>query len=362
MNEAPALSRRSVLFAAAAAALSAPARGAPQTRRTTSGEENGAWRPRADMPFAVQEIYPARFERGGRALIVNAGGLAIGPAAPVRIAATLYDPVADAWRIGAPLPEARHHIALADTGAALHAVGGYARTGLKLWAMQAQNWRIEDPAACVWETARPLPAPQAEATTLVHDGRIHVIGGRSPEGASNRDWSDQGDVGAHHAYDPARDRWDALAPLPTPRNSAAGAVLGGALYVVSGRTVKGGNTPSCHAYDPQADQWRPIAPLPAPTRQRAPRGQGGLAAAAFGARLYAFGGEWFAGPGYGDGGVDADAWEYDPGKDAWRPVAAMTRPRHGLGAVALDDGIYALGGATRAGGDGVTGFVDRFAI
>ncbi len=328
-----------------------------------AGAPQGAWSLRADMPFAVQEIYPTLIDRGGRPLIVNAGGLAVGLTIPIKKAVTLYDPQADEWTRGRDLPEARHHIALASAGGALHAIGGFKRKGLNIWATQAQNWRIDDPAAGKWEAARPLPDPQAEAVTLVHNGRIHMIGGRGPEAGRNLEWTDQSDIGRHWAYDPAADDWAARAPLPSPRNSSAGAILGGELFVVSGRTVAGGNNPACHAYDPAADAWREIAPLPQPIRQEAPRGQGGLAAAAYRGKLYAFGGEWFS----GDGGVYADTWAYDPSSDAWAPVAAMARPRHGLGGVAIEghgdiDGVYAIGGALRRGGDGVTPYLDRFDI
>ncbi|MEO1015592.1 MAG: galactose oxidase [Pseudomonadota bacterium] len=362
------LNRRLFLTGATAAAASTGAGSLSAVSSPARAQEaKGAWTPRADMPFAVQEIYPTLIDRNGRPFIVNAGGLAVGLTIPIKKAVTVYDPQTNEWTRGQDLPEARHHIALAWTSGALHAIGGFKRKGLNIWATQAQNWRIADPATGEWETARPLPAPQAEAVTLVHNGRIHMIGGRGPEAGRNLEWTDQSDIGRHWAYDPVADDWTAMAPLPSPRNSAAGAILGGELYVISGRTVADGNNPTCHAYDPTADAWREIAALPAPIRQDAPRGQGGLAAAAYKGKLFAFGGEWFASQGFGDGGVYADAWEYDPSKDAWAPVAPMARPRHGLGGVAIEghgeiDGIYAIGGALRRGGDGVTAYVDRFTI
>jgi len=349
------MQRRSFLTGASALCLAGPARAA-------GDGAHGVWRARADMPFAVQEIYPALYKGpDGEPIIVNAGGLSPRLGDPVRRATVVYDPATDKWLRGVDLPATRHHLALAAVDAptpALHAIGGFTREGLDLRAMQTQNWRTVDIVNGSWAAARPLPAPQAEAVTLSHGGRIHMIGGRTPAGDANKSWSDQTDTGAHRVYDPADDAWSTAAPLPFARNSAAGAVLDGALYVISGRTVAAGNTPDCHAYDPDADRWREIAPLPAPIRQRAPRGQGGLAAAALGGRVYAFGGEWFD----GDGGVYADAWEYDPAADAWRAVAAMTRPRHGLGAVAHDGAVYVIGGASERGGRATTGYTDRFEI
>ena len=351
----------------AAAAVPAGAAASPKGALRPIGD----WRTLADMPFPVQEVYPSIFVRNGAPLIVNAGGLAVGLTRPIKIATTIYDPAADAWTRGVDLPEARHHLALAFVdGAGLFAVGGFRRTGLDVWTAQTDVWRIEDPATGRWESAAPLPAPRGEAVTVALGGRIHMIGGRSPSGGTagpNRKWTDQEDVATHLVYDPQADVWESRAPLPGARNSAAGSVLNGEIHVVSGRTVSGGNTPVCHAYDPAADRWREIAPLPEPRRQPAPRGQGGLAGATFGGRLYVFGGEWFGNQGFGDGGVYADSWGYDPATDVWRALAPMTRPRHGLGGVAIEsrgdiDGVYAIGGAARPGGDGVTPFLDRFDI
>ncbi|MBI1393987.1 MAG: galactose oxidase [Alphaproteobacteria bacterium] len=339
----------------------------PAGAKAGTTPQEGEWRPCADMPFAAQEIYPTLFERAGRPLIVNAGGLALGLTRPIKAATTIYDPEADEWSEGVDLPEERHHLALAAAGGGVHAIGGFTRRGLKTWVMQAQNWRIEDPTRGVWEALRPLPKPQAEAVTLVHGGRIHVIGGRSPIADANGDWGDHGDVGDHWSYDPETDEWSRRAPLPQGRNSAAGAATGDEIFVVSGRTVAAGNTPACHAYNANADAWREIAALPAPIRQPSPRGQGGIACAAYKGQLFVFGGEWFAGQGFGGGGVYADVWVYDPPTNEWRALAPMARPRHGLGGVAIEgrgsiDGVYAIGGALQRGGAGVTAYVDRFSV
>jgi hypothetical protein len=91
--------------------------------------------------------------------------------------------------------------------------------------------------------------------------------------------------------------------LPTARNSAASVVIGDNWHIVGGRTVSGGNTPAHDVYDANEDRWRPAAPMP--------QGQGGLAAAALGGKLYAFGGEYFD----NGGGVYPESWAYEPTTD-----------------------------------------------
>lgn len=319
---------------------------------------NSAWSALADMPFPAQEIYPCSFRCGDEPVIVNAGGIIPGKDQPLGVTAAtvFYVPRADIWNEGATLPAPRHHIALAESGGVLFAIGGFFADGGGQWRMQADVWRIEDLNRGKWERTAPLPAPQAEAVTLSHDGLIHVIGGRTPTTDRNLDWTDQGDTGRHLVYDPKSDKWSEAAPLSEPRNSAAGAIVGDNLYVISGRTVVNGNNPACHAYDPRADAWRLIEPLPESSFRGAPKGRGGLAAAALGGKIYAFGGEWFG----ESAGVYPDALVYDPAKDKWKSAGAMPRPRHGLGAVTLGEAIYVIGGATGPSAAGTSAFLDRF--
>jgi N-acetylneuraminic acid mutarotase len=72
-----------------------------------------------------------------------------------------------------------------------------------------------------------------------------------------------------------------------------------------------------------------------------PTPRGGLAAAAVGRKLYAFGGEIPA--------VFPNTEEYDPATKTWRRMADMPTPRHGLGAVTVGAAIHTIGGGIRAG-------------
>jgi N-acetylneuraminic acid mutarotase len=349
------MNRRSVLTSGAAcvglAAAPIPAR---------ADEPMGAWTPLADMPFPVQEIYPAPFRKSADPgpslkpspmnLIVNAGGLLPDGEFNVTDAVTFYDPAYDAWGYGTALPEPRHHVALVNNNGFLYAVGGFARNARGGWQMRTNCWRLRDLKG-QWQTMQPLPHPQAEMVCISLGGYIHAVGGRAPSGSLNAQWADHIDTDAHWFYDPADNRWRSLAPMPTPRNSAAGVSVNGVLYVLGGRTVAGGNTDAVEVYDPLADRWAEASPMP--------KAQGGLAAAVLNGKIYAFGGEYF---GTGGSGVFAEAWEYNPDTDKWRAVAAMPRRRHGLGAVSIGEAIYVMGGAAQAGGNATSAALDRFEI
>lgn len=305
------------------------------------------WATKASLPWAIQEIYAA--EHGGR--IVMAGGLSRGADRRTHIEdrVGIYDPGADRWSEGPRLPAPRHHPMIVSAGeAGLFAIGGYARSEAGEWTNTTGVLKLE---ADGWSERTGIPAPQSEAVGAFHDGRIHLICGRTPAGAANGNWNDQADTAAHRVYLPAEDRWTDAQPLPMARNSAAAAVLDGAIWVAGGRTVSGGGTGRLDRYDPAADRWDTLAPIPRSAASDQQVG-GGLAMAAVAGRLVAFGGEWFA-PG-GGGGVFRETWVYHVGADRWEAGPDMLTPRHGLAAASVDNVVYAIaGGAVVSGGRAV---------
>ncbi len=332
------LTRRNALLTGAAAFL---APGVAPARATGAG-----WRPAPSLPLAVQEIYPALL--AGR--IHLAGGL-YAEEGEVRGATDrhfIWTPGDEAWAEKAPLPRRRHHPNLVGAGPRLYALGGFdTRTAALDWTMTAETL-IYDPATDVWAEGPAAPEPHGETVCVEMDRRVHVIGGRIPQGDANQRWTDHVDSDRHFVLDTASGAWERAAPALVKRNSAAGALLGDAVHVVGGRQVGGGNLTDHEVYDRREDRWRTAAPMP--------QGQGGLAAAVAGGRLYAFGGEFFD----NDGGVYAEAWSYDPQTDGWTAIEDMPTPRHGLGAVTLDGDIYVIGGAKGVGGDRTSTVVEAY--
>jgi len=350
--------RRTIIMGGGAA-LTASALG-PRAFAHADAGPTGAWTPLASMPFPVQEIYPAPFWRASSEsaslkpkpfnIIVNAGGLTPIGEHNVTDKITFYDPLYDAWGYGTPLPAPRHHIALVNNNGYLYAIGGFARDQHGGWRMAGDCWRTGGVDQS-WSAMAPLPHPQAESVCASIAGFIHVAGGRSPAGSANAEWNDHIDTDQHWVYDASSNRWNPLAPMPTPRNSAAGAAVNGVLYVIGGRTVSDGNVANVEVYDPLSDRWERARPMP--------KAQAGLAASVINDKIYVFGGEYFDPR---PGGVFSEAWEYDPYDDHWRAIAAMPRPRHGLGAVAMDNAIYVMGGAAQVGGNATSDTLDRFEI
>lgn len=317
-------------FAASAAALGACAAQQPAASNATG------WREGPPAPYAVQEIYPARH----RGAIWIAGGFAPLAALGATQRVIVLNLETQRWIEGPPLPGPSHHVQLAALNDDLYAIGGFlGGDNRRRWICTPRVLRLE---AGAWVEAPPLPKPVAEGMPLVHDGRIHLIGGRSPRAAANQEWDDQSDVADHFVFTPGAG-WESAAPLPTARNSHGGAVLDGALHIVSGRTVAGGQTPAHDLYDARAAQWRSGAAFPEP--------RGGIAAALWRGRIVAGGGEIFE-----PGSVGDTLYEYVGG--AWAPFATMPTPRHGHGFIATAGGLHALGGARRPSAVGTLARVD----
>src|SRR5215217_6792879 len=239
---------RRLFLTASAAALATPA---------VARQSRPAWSARAAMPWPVQEIYCA--VRGDE--IVVAGGLVGLPAGELHIEdrTAVYRPAEDRWAEGPRLPQPRHHPMLIADGDTVYALGGYGRTEAGDWTAMTEVWALKGDA---WEPSVAMPAPQSETVGVSHQGRLHLITGRAPSGAANGQWNDQADIADHRVFLPAEGRWETASPCPMARNSAAAAVLDGAIWVAGGRTVSGGGTGRLDRYDPAADRWDTLAPIP----------------------------------------------------------------------------------------------------
>ena len=135
----------------------------------------------------------------------------------------VYDPRANRWQDGAPMPTGRVFLAaaLASDGriyAAGGAIGLHATRVVEAYAPTARTWR----------KAPPLPSRRLfHAATTGLDGRVYVIGGEAP----GPDWITRTVV----AYDASRRAWAAVPPMLAERiQPAAATAPDGTIYVVGG--------------------------------------------------------------------------------------------------------------------------------
>ena len=138
-----------------------------------------------------------------------------------------------------------------------------------------------------------------------------------------------------------RGRWispvPGLAPIPEPMPELAGAAVNGKLYASQGQLPGFKPGGQMYEYDPARDAWTKKKPMPHPFHHSA--------VTVFGGKVYFFGG--FVLPESGPPGWVPvnDAWEYDPGTDAWRTLAPMPTKRGAAMAAEAGGKLYAIGGA-----------------
>lgn len=288
--------------------------------QTARADVDGSWEPLSSMNLARQEVGAARI--GDKVYVV--GGLDGGFLFRATDTVEVYDIANDEWSFVAPLPEARHHSAVAAHGGLLYVIGGNP-TG----SFQARSEVfVYDPQQDSWSSAEPLPGARSACWGVTLNDRIYVFGGEN----------DAGDVQASTLiFDPVADEWSIGADMPTARGHLTASVAGDLIFVIGGRNGNsqnpGGTLDVNEAYDPVSDQWQTLAPMP--TARSAP------AQATFDGKIYVAGGEIPQ--------LFAVHEVYDVATDTWDGAPSMPIPRHGVAAVALDDRILLPAGGVVQG-------------
>lgn len=197
--------------------------------------------------------------------------------------------------------------------------------------MSAAETELPSIRTGTWQQARPALTPRTEVTAAVLDDRIYVIGGFSPLRFGNLLRLSVSN--AVEVYDPGKDRWYLVAPLPKPLHHAVAVVANQRLFVLGGfapsLTSVWNPVNSVFEYLPSENRWRERRPMLT--------ARGALAAAVLDGKIFAIGGY--------DGRRSLPVVEvYDLATDTWQSGAALATPRDHLAAVTVDNKIYAIGG------------------
>lgn len=184
-----------------------------------------------------------------------------------------------------------------------------------------------------WTTRAPAPTPRSESNGVVHEGKVYTFGGF---------FDGSYDVtGRSDAYDVSSDTWTRLADMPEPSTHAPAVVVGDTIWLIGGYVGDhpGGATTHVWKYDISADSWSRGPDLPAP------RGAGG--AAVVGGKIHFVGGTNRVAGAHNDPD-QSDHYILDTsGTGPWTTGPALPNPRNHMGATAIGDKIYVVGGQHR---------------
>ncbi|MBI1927340.1 PEP-CTERM sorting domain-containing protein [Candidatus Poribacteria bacterium] len=125
--------------------------------------------------------------------------------------------------------------------------------------------------------------------------------------------------------------WELTQPLPTPRQTHNAVGTSNAVYVFGGNTggsQTSGFTADAYKFSESSGSWTTIASMPNSVAY--------MGAAALGDDVYVIGG----------GEAVSSVYKYSPSSNSWTTVAALNHERRQAASVALGGFIYAVGGVT----------------
>jgi N-acetylneuraminic acid mutarotase len=183
----------------------------------------------------------------------------------------------------------------------------------------------EGDAAAEWSPAPQLTHRRSYPASAEIDGKIYVAAGMVGETGRPLDFLER--------FDPARDEWTSLTPLPVSFSAAAGASLDGRFWVIGGDNSPEADGRQVYSYDLAADRWR--------SEPRLPRTRMNLAAVSFRGKLYAIGGLDPVQP-------TRTVFVYDPAARRWSKATPMPVALHAHSASVYRNDIWVFGGRDRS--------------
>jgi N-acetylneuraminic acid mutarotase len=249
----------------------------------------GQWAPRSPMPIPAHHVAVAVHDDK---LYVFGGFVGAEPLGGWSSVANVfaYDPATDRWSPWTPMPTPRGGAHAAEVGGRIFVIGGYTTSAHPRGAAGSDMGSTEayDPASDTWTIRQSMPTPRNHHATGAIGDKVYVAGGRigAPfAGAASH-------LNLTEEYDPARNLWSRKAAMPTARSGLGYGVWNGRLFVFGGEVSPRGPThvfAEVEAYDPAADRWETYAPMP--TARHAP------AVAVVGDRIYVVSGNTRVGGG-----------------------------------------------------------------
>ncbi|AUX45251.1 uncharacterized protein SOCE26_067320 [Sorangium cellulosum] len=191
-------------------------------------------------------------------------------------------------------------------------VAGGSHVGESGGATALSSAEVFDPGTGRWTAVPSMRATRKDHTaTLLHDGRVLVIGGFNEDEA----------LRSAELFDPGTNDWTTTPPMTSPRQNHTATLLpSGDVLVVGGLQVPLGGAPdvalNAEVFDPRSQAWTQTAPL-------------NVARASHTASLLPDGRVLVAGgQGLGDGSKGLASVElFDPGPGTWTLAEPMYRAR-----------------------------------
>jgi N-acetylneuraminic acid mutarotase len=188
-----------------------------------------------------------------------------------------------------------------------------------------------------WVIKSPMSSNRVGHGVVSCNGRIYVVGG----------YNKSGFLDSVESYDPVNDTWETKTPMPHGRAEFGICTIEESIYVIGGcHTLKGKNQyiypanvlNSVIVYDTNLDTWTYKSPMPTPRVS--------LDICAVDNKIYAIGGaklKWNDCCYYLYNAIGSNEI-YNPINDTWEILPSMINPRHHIKAACIGDNIFVCGG------------------
>ena len=305
------------------------------------------WFQAAPLPEASEEVLGAAVN--GKLY----GFSGLGPGFRPRALVYEYDPASNAWAKKKPMRLNSHHVAFAGLNNRIYAFGGFVlpEAGGPAWNAIDNAWEY-DPAKDEWKALAPMPTKRGAAAAAVANGKIYITGGANSIAGITEN-------GIHptrphnvmttvEEYDPATNTWRAVRPMLVARNHHTTASVGDKLYTIGGRIGSAFITGGANNID-LVEMYDPATNLWTP-REKMPTRRSAMGWGVFNNYVIVAGGE------YQDREMLAAyraVEAYDATLNRWQVLPSMPHPRHGFTGGVIGNRFYAVSGDAQSAASGI---------
>ena len=309
---------------------------------------SGKWEMSTPLPKAMGEVVGVAI---GQSMFVF-GGLDDADGEVPYGAAFRFDASISKWTTLRQMPEPAHHIMATEHGGKIYIFGGFTLPPKQkmLWKPSAGSW-LYDPATDKYTALAALPRPRGAGYAVTVGDKIYVIGGVASNPTASVSEAiplgiagKQTCVGFVDEYDPVKNIWMPRASMPTPRNHYLAGVVDGKIYALNGRT--GSVFVNMASVTDLVEMYDPERDVWTLVG-RAITNRGDVNGAVHGNKLYVTGGE------YQTAKVKEAFWafeSYNAVENTWETLPHVNISRHGFAAAFIGNTLHVVGGSFQSDG------------
>jgi len=302
------------------------------------------WSKLAPFPQPAEEVYG--ISAGGKLYVL--GGLAPGWTPQGMVYE--YDPASDAWTKKKNMALSSHHVALAELNGKIYVMGGFTKPekGPSAWVPIDNAWEY-DPVKDTWKALAPMPTKRGSPVAAVVNGKIYVIGGAGVHPGSKETSIHPARphraLDTNEVYDPKTNTWEKRSTMPTARNHAAVGVVNNKIYVIGGRLCAGFITRASNT--DIVEEYDPATDQWGALKAPMPTARSAVAWGTHGGRIYVAGGESRTST---MSATFRKVEAYEPASNTWHTLPPMEFARHGLAGDFVGNRLHLVSGDIQSGG------------